>query len=534
MRNTVLLFLLILLVFSSPASAQVPEDELAWAQIAPGIEYQEYQLPDPNNVFVVRMDRYNPMLTLESTIAQGKLSEGRETVSGMYARYDQAINYWGGGAGTPTWGMRNQAVVAINGFYFDWNSGVPVGGQVQSGWYAKRFDDLGGGSGFAWKLDGTPFIGECVYHRPDMQIVTYPDTGVTQQITHVNAGRGTDELVLYTPQYNSHTGTNNSGAEVVVEMARPTMILPSPNYAKGFVRQKRADAGNSLIPFNSIVLSASGAAATTLLANVQVGDEVRISQEITSYNGDCTTINSIDWTKTYASIAGDFYFLKNGQIQDYNASGAIVRDPRTAIAFNADHVFFLVVDGRDVQHSVGMTIHELAVFARDTLGARWGLAQDGGGSSTLVVNGQVMNNTFCNNYICSKYAVYLPLVINKSDQAQPALTTESDIVSSAAGVERLVANGMLMVIAQPGAYSTTFSPGDVVKALANTDVRLGPGTNYAAITSVSSGAQGTIMDQMNGLNGVLAKSNYWWYVSFPGVTGWVAEGALVKAVSGIK
>ena len=36
---------------------------------------------------------------------------------------------------------------------------------VQSGWYAKRFDDLGGGSGFAWKLDRSAFIGECVDHR---------------------------------------------------------------------------------------------------------------------------------------------------------------------------------------------------------------------------------------------------------------------------------------------------------------------------------------------------------------------------------
>jgi hypothetical protein len=31
---------------------------------------------------------------------------------------------------------------------------------------------------------------------------------------------------------------------------------------------------------------------------------------------------------------------------------------------------------------------------------------------------------------------------------------------------------------------------------------------------------------MNGLNGVLAKSNYWWYVDFGTVTGWVPEGAL--------
>jgi hypothetical protein len=533
LRKSFLWLSVFVLVFTGSASALAPAGELGWEQIVPGIEYQEFQLPDPNNVYVARMDRTNPGVILESMIAQGKLSEGRETVSDMYARYDEAINYWGGSANPPTWGMRNQAVVAINGFYFDWNSGVPVGGQVQSGWYAKRFDDLGGGSGFAWKLDRSAFIGECVYHRPEKQLITY-HTGITQQITHVNTQRDADELILFTPQYNSHTGTDTSGVEVLVEMTRPTMILPAPAYALGIVRQIRDGGGDSLIPFNSIVLSASGTAAQTLLENVHIGDEIHISQEITSYEGDCITPYSDNWTKTYASIAGDFYFLKNGQIKDYDASGANVRDPRTAIAFNSQYIFFLVVDGRDAQHSIGMTIHQLAVFTRDTLGATWGLAQDGGGSSTMVINGQVMNNTFCNNYICSKYAVYLPLVINKSDQAQSVLMTESDIVSTSAGVERLVANGMLMVVAQPGAYSTAFSPGDVVKTSANTDIRLGPGTNYTAITSLSGGAQGTIMEQMNGLNGVLAKSNYWWYVSFPGITGWVMEGALVKSVSGIK
>jgi hypothetical protein len=317
-------------------------------------------------------------------------------------------------------------------------------------------------------------------------------------------------------------------------MTRPTIILPWQNYAKGFVRQIRNGGGNSLIPFNSVVLSASGTATQTLLANVQIGDEVHISQEITSYDGDCKTPNSIDWTKTYASIAGDFYFLKNGQIQDYDAPGATVRDPRTAIVFNKDYIFFLVVDGRDAKHSIGMTIHQLAVFTRDTLGATWGLAQDGGGSSTMVINGHVMNNTFCNNYICERYSIYLPLVTRNPEQGQSVPLTENDVINSPAGVERLVANGMLMVIAQPGVYSTAFLPGDPVTTLVDTDVRLGPGTNYASFNVVAKSTQGIILDQMNGLDGVLAKSTYWWYVDFGSVTGWLPEGALVRSVSGIK
>lgn len=535
-RHSLLRIIFIALIFTVPSLAAAPADDPGWELITPGIEYQQFQLPDPNNVFVARMDRSNLDITLESSIAQGKLSEGRETVSGMFARYDQALNFWGGGAISPTWGMRSQAVVGINGSYFDWYTGIPQGGQIQSGWYAKRFDDLGGWSGFAWKMNRSAFIGECVSHNPEKQYIYYQATGNEQLIDKVNSSRATNELVLFTPQYNSHTGTDSSGVEVLVEMERPTLILPKPVFARGFVRQVRDNEGDSLIPFNYIVLSASGTATQTLLANAQVGSEIQISQEITSYEDDCVTPSSLDWTKTYASIQGAFFFLRDGQVHDFDDPGATEREPRTAIVFNGQYIFFLVVDGRDIHHSIGMTIHELALFARDTLGATWGVAQDGGGSSTMVINGQVMNNTYCNNYYCMRdNIIYLPLVTRNGNGKQAIPSTESEIISSAAGLERTVANGMLMVIALPEEYSSTFEPNDLVSTVSDTAVRLGPGTNYAAFTTVPAESPGTIMEQMNDLNGVLAKGTNWWYVNFGGVVGWVPEGAITnQAIQGTK
>jgi hypothetical protein len=531
LRHSLLRIILIALLFTVPSLAAAPSDDPAWQLVAPGIEYQEFHLPHPNNVFVARMDRNDPDLTLESSIAQGKLSDGKETVSGMFARYDQALNFWGGSTTPPNWGMRNQVVVAINGSYYDIYSGVPQGGQVQSGWYAKRFDDLGGWSGFAWKLDRSAFIGECVTHNPDKQRITFPVTGNFQQINGVNDQRGENELVLFTPQYNRQTGTDNSGSEVLVEMSRPTMILPEPANATGIVRQIRIDQGNSLIPFNYIVLSATGTAAQTLLANVQVGSEIHVSQEITSYETDCITPYPLSWTKTYSSIQGAFFFLKNGQIREFDDPGATELNPRTAIAFNNQYVYFIVADGRDIQHSIGMTINELALFTRDTLGATWGVAQDGGGSSTMVINRKVMNNTFCNEYFCSSYA-YLPLVTRKSPGGQVVSPAGDEIISSPSVHERAVANGMLMVIALPGEYSFTFTPGDAVTTVANTGLRLGPGTNYAAVTTIPTGTHGTILEQMNGLNGVLAKGANWWYINFyinsNDVAGWVPEGAITS------
>jgi len=529
-RNSLIRLFIIALIFTSPSLAADPTNDLSWQPVAPGIDYQQFKLPTPNNVFVARMDRNNFNLTLESMIAQGKLSEGKETVSSMFSRYDQALNFWGGSANPPNWGMRNQAVVAINGSYYDIYTGLPQGGQVQAGWYAKRYDDLGGWSGFAWKLDRSALIGECVYHVPDKQRISFPATGIYQQVNGINDQRGDNELVVYTPQYNSQTGTNNTGTEVMVEMTRPTLILPNPSYASGYVRQIGDNQGNSLIPFNYIVLSAKGTAAQTLLANIQIGSEIRVSQEIASYDSDCLTPNGLSWTKTYSSVQGAFFFLKNRQIRDFDDPGALERNPRTAIVYNDQFVYFVVVDGRDTQHSVGMTIHELALFTRDTLGASWGVAQDGGGSSTMVINGEVVNNTYCNNYYClGGYKLYLPIVTYKSSGGQAISPAGNQIIRSAAGVERAVANGMLMVIAQPGDYSSDFIPGNPVMTIASTEVRLGPGTNYASFTTIPSGMHGIILDQTNELDGVLAKGIYWWYVDFGTAAGWVSEGSLTHS-----
>lgn len=60
--------------------------------------------------------------------------------------------------------------------------------------------------------------------------------------------------------------------------------------------------------------------------------------------------------------------------------------PRTCVGISADStkVFFLLVDGRDVPYSNGMTLEELAVCLK-ALGADAGINLDGGGSTTYFV-----------------------------------------------------------------------------------------------------------------------------------------------------
>jgi hypothetical protein len=453
-----------------------------WQVVAPGIEYQEFTVSGPNNVYVARMQRTHADCAIDSMVAQGRLTGGTETVSSTASRHEDAIGYWG-----QTWGKRYDVIVAINGDFY--SGGVPTGGQIASGWYAKRFTDFAGGSGFAWQLDRDAFIGECVRHVANKQKVACPATGQERSINGINRTRGTDELILYTHHYDLTTLTDNSGAEVLVRMTRPTLIIPPPNFAVGYVVQVRPNAGSTVIPFDHVVLSGSGSAMTWLLANVTVGAEVRISQEITHYLHDCSTPLAWDWTKTYASVGGSFHFLKNGEIQYSSDPGATTRHPRTAIALNGDYIFFIVVDGRSTQ-SVGMTMTELGTFCLSYLSATDGINQDGGGSSTMWVNGQVRN-------------------------------VPSD------GTERAVANGVMMVNILPMEQSARFAAGVQVRTTGTVGLRVGPGTNYAVISTLSGGVVGTVIS--HALLGVRATGQYWWHCEFPAGTGWVPESALLEA-----
>ncbi|UCD27411.1 MAG: phosphodiester glycosidase family protein [Planctomycetota bacterium] len=470
-------YLLVLLLCISIKTAYAE-----WSSVGTGIDYQQFTLPYPNNVFVARHTRSNTNAFIESSIAQGRTSGGTETVSNQASRYDEAINYW-----NQTWGNRNDVIVAINGSYYNTTTGVPESGVIHSSWYDKRYDNASGMSGFLWQLDRDAFIGECITHFNYKNIVTYVNTTNTQQFQGVGRDRGSNELIIYTPQYDSDTNTDNTGSEVLVELStRPALIIPTPNMVTGYVRQIREDQGSTPIPFDHIVLSATGTAETTMLSNVSIGSEIGISHEIKSYERDCSTARSLDWTKTYAGVSGNWVFLNNNVIQ-YGIDPSGETHPRTAIALNDSYVFYIVCDGRDPGTSVGMTIDELAEFCKNTLGATWGVNQDGGGSSTMVVNGTVMNNP-------------------------------SD------GSERSVANGMLMCNLLAKSQTTTFAADDPVQTNAAANIRLGPGTNYAVITTLSSGATGTIV--AHSLNGVAAKGYNWWKCDFSGTVGWVAESLL--------
>ena len=465
------------------------QGDSGWTPVIQGVDWQDFRLPGPTRAYVTRMDRTNPTLTLESGLPWGMLSGERQTVSEMAAFYDQTLSAWGG-----AWGDRNHVVAAINGSYFDLGTGEPNSGMVLGGWYTKMFSDLGGWSGFAWKDDRSAFVGACVDHPSGGQIITNLINGNQLMVDGLNSKVKEDQLVIYTPQFDTFSPGQKNGAEVLVGLYKPLGLRSPDDPALGTVLSIHPKQDRVPIPFDSIVLSARGSASEDLLRSVREGDVLSFSIQLRHFEADCRTRSPLSWVGTYTSIGGTLAFLKDGEIIPFQDEGASQRHPRTAICFNDDWLYFVVVDGRNNSYSVGMTIPELATFCKDHLGASWGINEDGGGSSSLWLNGEVIN--------------------------QPS-----------GGDERRVANSMMIVSLEPMQTSEAFRSGSVVVTQYATNVHLGPGTNYPAVTSVAAGVQGIVRPHLAGLNGIFMKGAFWWTVMFGEIQGWVDEAALGPATN---
>lgn len=79
-------------------------------------------------------------------------------------------------------------------------------------------------------------------------------------------------------------------------------------------------------------------------------------------------------------------------MEGITSEGFIKKHPRTAVGFdeNNDFLYIVVVDGRQKGYSTGMTLSELAEFLIN-IGVGEALNLDGGGSSTMVVEGKLIN-----------------------------------------------------------------------------------------------------------------------------------------------
>lgn len=318
--------------------------------LAPGLRYEQIRrglAHGPLSAHVLRIDRER--LVTDRSLRLGMGGDG----SRFALQPTSAI------------ARREGAIAAVNGGYFAW-SGEPLGlvmhhRQVLSGPIYTRSLLAFGGTSTPF-VDGTQMSGS----------IQLPN-GESTAIDGLNQRRWDGQVVVYTPLWGATTRTEPSASAIEFAVLASGQVIGRSQ-------------GNLAIPPGGFVLSAAGAEAEWLSKRVRIGDRI-------SYQTDLTLF----WRGIDHILAGGPRLLNQGKVElttvdeRFQPDIAVGRAPRTAVGITASGgVILAVVDGRQSRLSVGLTLPETADFMRE-LGAQSALNLDGGGSSTMVVEGEIVN-----------------------------------------------------------------------------------------------------------------------------------------------
>jgi hypothetical protein len=371
----------VFLVVSAPITAHAQRgDTLTARELAPGVAYRQFT--DKSGPFVmhlVRVDLRRADIEIRPARARDQLT-GREKTSEMVRRAAATGSH---------------VLAAVNADFFWLTTGENENNQVIAGewWKGLKVTDSpydtydNAHVQFAIDARGRPLIDRFILDG------TAWSHGVATPIITVNFNpSGNPEgSALYTPRYGSRTPRDTS---------RMTAEAPMVSAGKRgdtliYVRSGAVSpSSGSSIPSDGAVLAAYGNGSRTKEVQAMIaGDTVKILLTTLprTPSGRAPAMIIGGWPRILrdgVSIAADAATLE-GTI----SRNAEMRHPRTSVGFSRDSstLYLLTVDGRS-QQSVGMTLVELADVMR-RLGAWQAMNFDGGGSTTMVVDGVLMNVT---------------------------------------------------------------------------------------------------------------------------------------------
>ena len=210
----------------------------------------------------------------------------------------------------------------------------------------------------------------------EVRVEAVASKGLRRRVDGVNRPRLGDELILFTPEFDRTTLTGPDGAEAVVERG-----------AGGPSSTRRAPR-----PFPSAgwVLSANGEAAAWVRAKIKPGTRLETPNRRPPDPRARPSLAEF-------VVGGGPRLVRAGKPvaagPEAGGPGFIdTRHPRTAVGVRADgRILLVTVDGRQPERSVGMTIAELSALLLE-LGAVEAVNMDGGGSTTMVAGGRVVNS----------------------------------------------------------------------------------------------------------------------------------------------
>jgi len=350
---------LALLIITASTGASAAD----YQTVAPGVRYAHItDKAGPWSIHVTKFDYNLHDLHLTTTLAHG-------TVFGLATVPEQVANM------PKTLG---RPIAAVNGDFFLIKKvpyqGDPRGLQILNGEMVS-----GPWKDVALWIDpaGKPHMDRI---KANFKVTLPPSKTIN---VGFNETRADDTATLLTPTLGESTRTTN-GVELVLQGNGSSEWLPAHTGEK--VTAKIAEirpGGNTPLRPDTMVLSI-GPKLVQRLPALSTGAEVGINLSVTP------ALKSIR-----TAIAGGPALVRSGKNLHEEKPGKADhlrdRNPRTAIGWNDHEFFMVVVDGRKPDLSVGMNFPELAALMV-RLGCKEAMNLDGGGSSTMWLNGKVINH----------------------------------------------------------------------------------------------------------------------------------------------
>ena len=336
--------------------------------VGPGVTAAKFDLPAmPLKVSVTEMDLTNPYIVMETCLG-GDKSVASETPVNMAKR-----NTWSG----------HEVVAAVNGDFFMTSPtnevGLPLSGQV-------RNDELVLSSHNRACLvldnDNRPYIDRLTFTGRVTGSGHSFALNLVNRMRYAYENIAANQSFLFTRSYGPVTYDGSNSGKMVLLRPAGEPFRWNANGVEQCVIEDIFDAcGSATIPDGKAILWLKGTYANQT-EWMNVGDMLDISFSLTLNNGP-QDVN------IHQLIGGSNHIImQNGQFMEDWAE----RHPRTAIGFNADstRLYFVVVDGRHMT-STGVTLWEMkGIF--DALGAVNAVNLDGGGSSCILANDEVLNH----------------------------------------------------------------------------------------------------------------------------------------------
>jgi len=326
--------------------------------LAPGVVHEA--IVDPSGPFAIHLVTvYLAAVSTMDLVLATDVLPGLETTSSM--------------------ARRRGAVVAVNGDYADpAQSGRPVHAYAQDGRLLQT--PRGRGNNVAVNDQETAvFMG-----NPTVQVVAeIVRTGLGLVVQQVNRGAPAgDEVALFTPEGATLEQPPADAASVRLRAAGPPSIRTDGWVETAYAVEATGSLGGQ-VPAGTVVLSTppTGAQAS-VIGTLQPDEQVTVAWTFAA------------WPGVLDVVGGNPTLVRNGKVQSGNVDGTTPfhrRNPRTGMGSTADgRLLVVTVDGRRPGHSIGMSLRELAeLFVR--LGAWAAINLDGGGSTTMVIDGAVVN-----------------------------------------------------------------------------------------------------------------------------------------------